>query len=374
MPVVFSMKWSTILTLVFLIACPFKLLQAQQEIPSLKEVFNNDFLMGTAMNGWQISEKDAGAAKLIPQQFNAVTAENVMKSEAIHPHWNEYNFEMADRLMDYAEKHQMKVNGHTLVWHSQLPVFVQHMHDADSVKQFLMDHINSVAGRYKGRIYSWDVVNEALEEDGSLRKTIFLDKLGEDYIVNAFRLAQAADPNAKLYYNDYNIEQPRKRAGVIEIVKKIRATGVRIDGIGIQGHWRYNAVPLHEIEESIQAFASLGLETIITELDLTVLPNPWEGDNADIGKTAGGRKSINPWPAGLPDSLARVQAESYANLFSLLLKYKQHVTRVTFWGTHDGQSWLNNWPVKGRTNYPLLFDRKLQPKPAFYSVIATKDK
>ncbi|PVD53562.1 1,4-beta-xylanase [Terrimonas sp.] len=370
-------KYSIIFFVVVVTAISFypgKRISAQQILPPLKEVFKKDFLIGTALNSMQIYEKDAGPVKLIPQQFNAVTAENVMKAAEIHPQWNVYQFEMADKLMDYAARYRMKVNGHTLVWHSQLPVFVQHMKDADSVMRFFVDHINTVVGRYKGRIYSWDVVNEALEEDGTLRRSIFLETLGEDYIVNAFRLAQKADPKAKLYYNDYNIEQPLKRAGVIALVKKIQAAGVRIDGIGIQGHWRYDAVPLQYIEESIRAFSSLGLETMITELDLSVLPGPWESNEADINKTARWNERMNPWPDALPDTVAQIQAKAYASLFILLLKYNQQVSRITFWGVNDGQSWLNDWPIKGRTNYPLLFDRIFLPKHAFYSVIETRRK
>lgn len=374
MPAKYSINLFVVVVVTAISFYPGKHISAQQILPSLKEVFKKDFLIGAALSSMQIYEKDAGSVKLIPQQFNAVTAENVMKAAEIHPQWNVYQFEMADKLMDYAARYRMKVNGHTLVWHSQLPVFVQHMRDADSVMRFFVDHINTVVGRYKGRIYSWDVVNEALEEDGTLRRSIFLETLGEDYIVNAFRLAQKADPKAKLYYNDYNIEQPLKRAGVIALVKKIKAAGVRIDGIGIQGHWPYDAVPLQYIEESIQAFSSLGLETMITELDLSVLPGPWESNEADINKTARWNERMNPWPDALPDTVAQIQAKAYASLFTLLLKYNQQVSRITFWGVNDGQSWLNDWPIKGRTNYPLLFDRNSLPKHAFYSVIEIKRK
>lgn len=345
---------------------------AQQPLPTLKETFKNDFLIGTVINTRQIEEKDTGSAQLLPKQFNAFTPENIMKAEEIHPTWGEYNFDIADKLISYAEKYESKVNGHTLIWHSQLPAFVRQMKAADSVRAFFVSHINTVAGHFKGKIYSWDVVNEALEEDGSLRTSIFLEKLGEDYIVEAFRLAQKADPNAKLYYNDYNIEQPKKRAGAIAIIKKIQAAGVRIDGVGIQGHWRYNSVPLQYIEESIKAFAALGMEVMFTELDLDVLPNPWDENSAEISKTADGTAKMNPYANGLPDSVAQIQASAYADLFALFLKYKKHVTRITFWGAYDGQSWLNGWPIRGRTNYPLLFDRKYLPKPAFFSVIGVK--
>jgi endo-1,4-beta-xylanase len=341
-------------------------------IPSLRETFRNDFLIGTALNVPQIEERDPKAAALIPLQFNAVTPENIMKAEVIHPQWDKYNFEMGDKLVAYAQKNNMKVNAHTLIWHSQLPAFVRSIKDADSIKQFFTNHINTVAAHYDGKVFSWDVVNEALEEDGSLRKSIFLQKLGEDYIVEAFRLAQKASPHSELYYNDYNIEQPRKRAGAIALIKKIQAAGVRIDGVGIQGHWRAYNIPLKDIEESIREFSALGIKVMFTELDLGVLPNPWDSDAADVNKKAEYNAKMNPYPTGLPDSIQSKLNKGYKDLFTLFLKYKGKIGRVTFWGVNDGQSWLNNWPIQGRTNYPLLFDREFKPKQAFYSVIETK--
>jgi len=342
---------------------------------SLKQAFKNDFLIGTALSGQQIEEKDSGAARLVPQQFNAVTPENIMKAEIIHPGWDRYNFDLADKLVEYAKKKDMKVTAHTLIWHSQTPSFLRGMKDADSVKQYFVNHINTVASRYDGKVYSWDVVNEALNEDGTLRNSIFLQKLGDNYIVEAFRLAQKAAPNTKLYYNDYNIEQPKKRAGAIEIIKKIQAAGVRIDGVGIQGHWHADNVPMENIEQSIKEFSALGIQVAFTELDLSVLPNPGNRPNsADISQTAEYNAKINPYTKGLPDSLQQKLAVAYSNLFNLFLKYKDNIDRVTFWGVNDGQSWLNGFPVRGRTNYPLLFDRQFNPKPAFYAVIDTKAK
>jgi endo-1,4-beta-xylanase len=205
-----------------LISCISNKKASAQTTPSLKETFKNDFLIGTTMNTPQIEEKDAAADALIKQQFNAVTPENIMKAEIIEPKWNTFNFDLADKLVAFAEKNNIKVNGHTLIWHSQLPAFMRHMQNADSVKQYLENHITTVASRYNEKVYSWDVVNEALNEDGTLRKSIFLDKLGDDYVVEAFRLAQKAAPHTKLYYNDYNIEQPKKRAGAIALIKKFR--------------------------------------------------------------------------------------------------------------------------------------------------------
>ncbi len=363
----------TALTLLLITALlNIQTVKAQNTTASLKEIFKNDFLIGTAIDAQQIEEKDTVADKLIVQQFNAVTPENIMKAEIIEPAWNKFNFDLADKLVAFAVKNNIKINAHNLIWHSQLPAFMHHIQNANSVKQYFKNHITTVASRYDGKVYSWDVVNEALNEDGSLRNSIFLQKLGDDYIAEAFRLAQKASPHSKLYYNDYNIEQPKKRAGAIALIKKIQAAGVRIDGVGIQGHWRADNVPMKDIEESIKEFSALGIEVMFTELDLGVLRNPWDNATADVSATAKADSTMNPYANGLPDSVEQIQAKAYADLFKLFLKYKNNISRVTFWGVNDGQSWLNDWPIRGRTNYPLLFDRNFQPKPAFDSVIAIK--
>jgi endo-1,4-beta-xylanase len=347
-----------------------KRISVEGNIPSLKDVFKKDFLIGTALNTQQIEEKDPNAALLIPEQFNAATPENIMKAEIIHPQWDQYNFDLADKLVEYAKKENIKVNAHTLIWHSQLPAFMRRIRDADSVRQYMTNHINTVAGRYDGKVYSWDVVNEALNEDGSMRKSIFERLLGDDFVTDAFRLAQKAAPHAQLYYNDYNIEQPEKRAGAIALIKKIQAAGVRIDGVGIQGHWHLNKIPLKDIEESIREFSALGIKVMFTELDIEVLPRNVQG--ADVGQRMQSNVQMNPYVNGLPDSVQQQLANDYADLFKLFLKYRENIDRVTFWGVNDGQSWLNGWPVPGRTNYPLLFDREFKPKPAFYKVIEAK--
>ncbi len=343
---------------------------ASPDIPSLKTVFKNDFAIGTALNAEQIEEKDPKAAVLVPRQFNMATPENIMKAEVIHPQWGIYNFGLADKMIEYGKKHNIKINGHTLIWHSQLPAFAHQIQNADSFRIFFTEHITTVAGRYSGKIFSWDVVNEALNEDGTMRKSIFLDKLGDNFITEAFRLAQAASPNTELYYNDYNNEQPAKRAGCIALIKKVQAAGVRIDGVGIQGHWHVGKVPLKEIEESILQYSALGIKVMFTELDIEVLPRNFQG--ADVSQRMKSDPSLNPYVNGLPDSVQQQLARDYQALFNLFLKHKDKITRVTFWGVNDGQSWLNGWPVRGRTNYPLLFDRQFMPKPAFYKVIEAK--
>jgi endo-1,4-beta-xylanase len=336
----------------------------------LKDAYQSDFMIGTAMSLPQIEEKDAKANMLILQQFNTATPENIMKAEIIHPEWNTYNFDPADKMVAFGKKNNIAINGHTLIWHSQLPAFVRNMKDADSVKTFFREHITTIAGRYSGKIASWDVVNEALNEDGTMRKTIFLEKIGEDYVTEAFRLASAAAPGTELIYNDYNNEQPAKRAGCITLIRKIQAAGVRIDAVGIQGHWHAGKIPIKEIEESILQYAALGLKVHFTELDIEVLPRNFSG--ADVNERVAGNPAMDPYAKGLPDSMQKQLADDYEALFRLFLKHRDKIGRITFWGVNDGQSWLNNWPVRGRTSYPLLFDRSYEPKPAYYRVMELK--
>ena len=361
---------STVAISVTFISCSSSKKVTASGTVTLKEAYKNDFLIGTALNSQQIEEKDSNAAKLVPEQFSAATPENIMKAEIIHPQWDKYNFDLADKMVEYGKKHNILINGHTLIWHSQLPAYARNIKDVDSFKTFFNNHITTIASRYNGKMYSWDVVNEALNEDGTMRKSIFLDKLGDDFITEAFRLAQKAAPDTKLYYNDYNIEQPKKRAGAITLIKKIQAAGVRIDGVGIQGHWHLNKIPLKDIEESILEFSALGIKVMFTELDIEVLQRNFQG--ADVSQRVASNPELNPYVNGLPDSVQHQLANDYESLFKLFLKHKDKVTRVTFWGVADGNSWLNGWPVRGRTNYPLLFDRQYKPKPAYYKVIALK--
>lgn len=362
-----NMKFAAIIVLTVSLSGYVK---AQITLPSLAKSFEKEFTIGTALSAEQIEEKDPAAAALIAQQFNTATPENIMKAEIIHPQWSKYNFDLADKMVAYCKKNNIRVNAHTLIWHSQLPAFAYGIQSADSFKTFFTEHITTIASRYDGKVDSWDVVNEALNEDGTMRNSVFLKKLGDNFVTDAFRLAQAAAPNTALYYNDYNNEQPAKRAGCIALIKKIQQAGVRIDGVGIQGHWHLGKIPLKEIEESIVQYAALGLKVMFTELDIEVLPRNFEG--ADVAQRMKSDPSLDPYKKGLPDSVEQQLAADYESLFKLFLKYSDTIERVTFWGVNDGQSWLNGWPVPGRTNYPLLFDRNYKPKPAFYKVIALK--
>jgi endo-1,4-beta-xylanase len=347
------------------------------EKDSLKDAFKDDFLIGAALGTEHILEKNAVANELIKREFNSITPENIMKSEVIHPEQNRYDFTLADKYVEYGQKNNKFIVGHTLVWHSQLPKFVGQINNADSLRAFMNEHIKTVAGRYAGKIGSWDVVNEALNDDGTMRKSIFFEKLGESYIKEAFDLAANADPKAELYYNDYNIEQPAKRAGAIALIKKLKESGTKIDGVGIQGHWSLSGASVKEIEDAIVEFSKLGVKVAFTELDITVLPNPWELKGADVKQNYSDYENdpkMNPYPQALPDDVQNQLAKRYEDIFKVLIKHKDKISRVTFWGVNDSHSWLNGWPIKGRTNYPLLFDRNFKPKTAYNAVIALKSK
>ncbi|MCU0347831.1 MAG: endo-1,4-beta-xylanase [Saprospiraceae bacterium] len=345
-----------------------------QEAGGLKDAYKDAFYIGAAINADQINEADPKAAALLLKEFNSITPENHMKWMHIQPGPDSFDFALPDKFVALGEKHGMNIVGHTLVWHSQLAPFVEQIKDAAEMEAALTKHINTIVGRYKGRVNGWDVVNEALNEDGTLRETPFLKTMGEGYLEKAFKLAAAADPEAELYYNDYNIEQPAKRAGCIAMIKKLQAAGVKIDGVGIQGHWSIAGLPYEDIEKSVEEFSALGLKVHFTEVDITMLPNPWDLKGAEVNQNFPGSPYMNPYPDSLPVAKQEEQAVAYQRLFELLLKHRDKVERVTFWGIGDGNSWLNGWPIKDRTNYPLLFDRNFEPKPAYNSVMELKVK
>jgi endo-1,4-beta-xylanase len=345
--------------------------------PALKDVFKHDFLIGAALNESQFtpSDKENGEVKLIQQQFNSITPKNALKWGAIHPEPNRYNFGPADRYVDFGLRNRMFIIGHNLIWHHQTPGWVFENEkgqpvDRDTLLQRMREHILTVVGRYKGKIKGWDVVNEAVDEDGSLRKSGWLRIIGEDYLVKAYQFAHEADPDAQLYYNEYSTENVLKGAGTIALIKKLQAAGIPMAAVGIQGHYNMSWPACLELGQAIDRFSELGIKVMITELDVDVLPRPSASASADVANTFQSRPELNPYTNGLPDSMQEGLARRYAELFAEFIKHRGQISRVTFWGVTDGDSWLNNWPVRGRTNYPLLFDRQGRPKPAFDSVIA----
>lgn len=352
------------------------LTSCRKKDPGLKDYFAGDFLIGTSMGASQVMDKDPRAKPFIIKNFNSITAENAMKWERIHPRPGVYDFSVADSTVAFALRNNMTMIGHVLVWHSQTPdwVFTDSLGKPltrDALLERMRDHIFTVAGHFRGKVKGWDVVNEAVNEDGSLRKSKWLEIIGEDYIEKAFQYAHEADPDAQLYYNDYNNELPAKREGNVRIIKSLQKDGVKIDGVGIQGHWHLDEPSLTDIDESLSVYASLGLRIVITEMEINVLPTPPEVYGADVQQQAKYLESLNPYKNGCPDSIQTRLAVRYSDIFRIFMKHKKDIDRVTFWGINDGYSWKNNWPIFGRTNYPLLFDRNYQPKPAYFSVIKT---
>ncbi len=343
--------------------------------PTLRSAFADHFLVGAALAPKHIDNVGMRGKNLIIREYNTVTPENIMKWEVVNPEPEVFNWAQPDSLVQFAEDHDMFMVGHTLVWHSQLADYVKEITDPELMRTALKAHIDAVAGRYRGRINGWDVVNEALNEDGSLRESVFLQVLGEEYLTLAFKYAAAAaGPETELYYNDYNLWNADKRNGAIRMIEKIRANGGRVDGIGMQAHYSINGPGIDTIEQSILAFHAAGLPLSMTELDVTVLPNPWDLVGAEVSQNYEGSPFMNPYPEALPDSMQTVLADRYAGLFKLYLKHADKISRVTFWGVNDGHSWLNGWPIKGRTNHPLLFDREYVPKPAYDRVMELKTK
>ena len=358
---------------------------AQQ--PSLKKVFANDFRVGSALGTDQVLGNEPAALELVAQQFNTITPENLLKWVEVHPEPNRYNFDPADRYVEFGEKHDMFIVGHKLVWHNQTPQWAFEGVDGkpldrETALARIKEHINAVVGRYKGRIKGWDVVNEAIDDNGKLRSgpvgapgqrgEPWHTAIGDDYIQKAFEFAHAADPDAELYYNDFNEWHPAKIEAISQLVKSLKAKGVRIDGIGLQGHWGMDYPKLEEIDHMLTEYGKLGVKLMITELDINLLPQPDPRQRgADITRNAKFKKELDPYADGLPDDVQRALTARYAEIFAMFHKHRDKIDRVTFWGVHDGHSWLNNWPIRGRTAYPLLFDRQLRPKPAFDAVIKT---
>jgi endo-1,4-beta-xylanase len=341
---------------------------------TLKEVYKDVFNIGAAVNAAQFTEKDARGAALIKTQFNSITPENALKWENIHPRLDTYAFDLPDKYVAFGQANHMFIVGHCLVWHNQIPGDV--FRDAQGnlvtreiLLQRMRDHIHTVVGRYKGRIASWDVVNEALNEDGTLRRSLWLKIIGEDYIEKAFQYAHEADPQAQLTYNDYSLENEPKRNGALALLAKLKANGVPITSVGLQGHDSLTWPSVEQQDATIAAFGKLGVKVVISELDIDVLPPANNQETADITTNIKADATLNPYVDGLPDSVQQALAQRYAELFAIFLNHREVIRRVTFWGVTDGDSWRNDWPVKGRTSYPLLFDRNGQPKPAFDAVL-----
>jgi endo-1,4-beta-xylanase len=341
-------------------------LMASQRPPAekgLRDYYKNYFPVGVAVSPAAL--QNPAEVALILQQFNSLTPENDMKMGPIHPEENRYNWAPADAIVDFAQAHKLRVRGHNLCWHEQTPKWLFKNTDGSQVSKAVLlkrlhDHIDTVVKRYKGKLYAWDVVNEAIADDSTqfLRNSDWYKICGEDFIAEAFRYAHAADPSAVLFYNDYNTERPEKRERIYKLLKKLKDAKVPIDAVGLQGHWSLYEPTEKDLRTTIERFASLGLKVQVTELDVSVYP--WEKD----------RRAKRPGEsdAYTPDMQAR-QTAQYAMFFKVFRDYKSVLTGVTFWNISDHYTWLDTYPVAGRKNHPLLFDENFKPKPAYYEVV-----
>jgi endo-1,4-beta-xylanase len=336
----------------------------------LKDAFGGCFEMGVALGGRVPDALIPEERWLVQAHFNNITPENCMKPEPVEPEEGRFDFEQPDALVAAAQDYRMHVTGHCLVWHQQCPEWFfrvgTHAAPRELVLRRMRTHIHTLIGRYGPRVQGWDVVNEAIDDGpGFIRESLWKTCVGEDYVAKSFEFAQeAAGPDVRLYYNDYNIELPEKRAKALRLLQQLRDRGLRVDAVGIQAHWILDRVPFEHLEAAIEAFGSAGVKVMITELDLDVVPRDVSGADP-AGRDHG---LSDPYVNGCPADVLARQAEQYSRLFGIFRRHRDKITRVAFWGLHDGRSWLNYWPRR-RTNHPLLFDRQCRPKPAFAAVL-----
>lgn len=298
---------------------------------------------------------------VVPSEFNCVTAENCMKSEVISPKKGIFDFVLADQFVQYAQKHNLTIIAHAPIWHSQCAKWLCHNEDGslvskDQLKENMRLYINTVYGHFRGKIKGYDVVNEAIEDDGSYRNSDFYKIMGEEFIDWAFQCAQEADPNTELYYNDYSMAEPGKRATVVKMIQRLKSKGIRIDAVGLQTHIGMDFPDFKEYEKSIKAFVEAGVDVQLTETDMSILPNPYTG--ADVSTRFDYTPEKDPYKDGITADQLKPWQKRFKELFSIINKYSKNVKRVTFWGITDASSWKNDFPIKGRTDYPLPFDRE----------------
>jgi GH35 family endo-1,4-beta-xylanase len=331
---------------------------AGQNGPVIKDVYRKHFLIGTA-GDFPGNYSDAERA-LAKAHFNVLTPENCMKPAPIHPQEDTWRFERADALVKFAEENGLTVFGHTLVWHAQTNDWFFRGGEKAAVTERLRNHIHTLVGRYKGKILGWDVVNEAIADrpdprTENLRNSQWVQTLGPEFLTLAFKFAHEADPKAKLYYNDYNIESGPKHDSSMILLRRLIKGGAPIHGVGIQGHWTTSKVPYDAIDKAIADYASLGLKVSITELDVTI--RGASGGQLGAGPGRGGQRPVTP---ASPEDL-KAQADAYAKLFAIFVKHKDHIERVTFWGLSDRRTWRFG-------QHPLLFDANNQRKPCYASI------
>ncbi len=359
---------------------------------TLRAAYRDYWDMGVSVNQWQVKanseslvmqqnfSKDTPADQTkdwetIVRHFNYVVAENCMKCEVIHPKEGVYDFTLADQFVDKARAAGLKVLGHCLIWHSQCAPWFHYDEQGNLVspevlKQRMREHIYTIVNHFKGRVQAWDVVNEAFEDDGTLRKSLFYQILGEDYIPLAFQYAHEADPNAELYYNDYSMNKASKVEGVARFFAPLIRQGLPVTAIGMQGHMVLEGNNyVEEYEHSIQTIRNLGVKTFFSEVDLSVLPNPYGFAGANVSDRFAYRPEMDPYKDGLTAEKKQEVQDFWVRFFQMLTRHRDDILRVNFWCLTDGCSWRNDFPIKGRTDYATLFDRQGQPKPEVQAII-----
>lgn len=356
------MKIRTISAIIAILILPNTNIMAQN---TLAEAVRGKFLFGVAINTQQVKGIPPLESELIAREFNAVVAENCMKPQFIHPEENKFDWTDADKFVAFGEKNRQVVSGHCLIWHSQTGNWFFLDSNGKDVapevlKERMRQHILTIVGRYKGRIKGWDVVNEAFEDNGSYRNSKFYKILGKDFVKYAFQFAHEADPDAELYYNDYNVETPAKCEAIVKLVKELREAGCRIDAVGSQAHMHMDTPSIEAMETSFKELKTAGVKILITEWDISILPNPYSG--ANISMNFKYSPEMDPYREGVPDSIQQKWNKRLLDMFGLFLKYNDVIDRVTVWGLNDAVSWLNNFPIRGRIDYPVLFDRNNHPK------------
>ena len=355
--------------LAILLACP--LANAQ---PGLKDVLGKYFLVGVALNTKQTAGNNPTVNQLVDKHFNSIVAENCFKSEEIQPQEGKFHFDEADQVVNYAQQHGLQLIGHCLVWHSQAPEwFFKGPNGKPASRSLLVkrlrNHVRTVVTHFKGKVHGWDVVNEAIEDDGSFRRSPFYTIIGPEFIDIAFDEAHKADPNAELYYNDYSMSKPGKRDAVCKLVRHLKAKGLRIDAVGFQSHNGLDFPDLREYEASMDQIAATGVKIMMTELDMNVLPNPKNFGGAGVEQSYKYNKEYNPYADGLPADVSKKIDQRWMDFFNIYYRHRSQISRITLWGLSDGDSWLNDWPIPGRTNFGLLFDRQYKPKKPVADII-----
>lgn len=360
---------------------------------TLKDAYRDHWFTGVSVNQWEVAaeanatnEHDVtgfvGADQtadwaVVEKNFNTVVAENCMKAEVIHPKEGVYDFTLADQFVEKSLAAGMRVHGHVLIWHSQCPYWFHHDKDGKLVskevlKKRMKEHITTILAHFKGRVASWDVVNEAFEDDGSLRNSLWYQILGEDFIPLAFQYAHEADPNVELYYNDYSMNKATKVEGVCKFFKPLLDKGVHVDAIGMQGHMILEDGAdniISQYDHSIKTIASLGVKTFFSELDLSVLPNPYGFSGANVSDRFAYRPEVDPYKDGMPAAKQAEIGKFWVDFFKMLITHKDDINRVTFWCVNDRNSWKNDFPIRGRHDYATLVDRDNNLKPFVQDII-----